>query len=145
MLPEPGTVVVIGDVKRGDIGSTASAYAAAHLAQPTFAEHDDTVTPDAITVNPMLGLDTLQPFIDVARAENKGLFVLLRTSNPGSAEVQDVKLADGRGITRTVRLPGDRTDIRDRSTTVAMHLLRRVLSGSPAEQGEPAAAAHDRR
>ena len=56
-----------------------------------------------------------------------------------------VKLADGRGITRTVRLPGDRADIRDRSTTVAMHLLRRILSGSGAEQSEPAAAAHDRR
>ena len=56
-----------------------------------------------------------------------------------------VKLADGRGITRTVRLPGDRADIRDRSTTVAMHLLRRTLSGSGAEQSEPAAAAHDHR
>ena len=89
-------LLVIGDVKRGDIGSTASAYAAAHLAQPAFREHEDTLTPDAITVNPMLGLDTLQPFIDVARAENKGLFVLVRTSNPGSAELQDVKLADGR-------------------------------------------------
>ena len=55
-----------------------------------------------------------------------------------------VRLADGRGIARTVRLPGDRPDIRDRSTTVAMHLLRRILSGSAAEQGEPAAAAHDR-
>ena len=56
-----------------------------------------------------------------------------------------VRLADGRAITRTVRLPGDRADIRDRSTTVAMHLLRRILSGSAAEQSEPAAAAHDRR
>jgi orotidine-5'-phosphate decarboxylase len=89
-------LLVIGDVKRGDIGSTASAYAAAHLAQPAFTDHDDTVTPDAITVNPMLGLDTLQPFLDAARAENKGLFVLLRTSNPGSADLQDVQLADGR-------------------------------------------------
>jgi nicotinamide-nucleotide amidase len=55
-----------------------------------------------------------------------------------------VRLADGRGTARTVRLPGDRADIRDRSTTVAMHLLRRILSGSAAEQSEPAAAAHDR-
>jgi nicotinamide-nucleotide amidase len=55
-----------------------------------------------------------------------------------------VRLADGRGLARTVRLPGDRTEIRDRSTTVAMHLLRRILSGSAAEESEPAGAAHDR-
>ena len=89
-------LLVIGDVKRGDIGSTASAYAAAHLADPPDSEHEVHVSPDAITVNPMLGMDTLEPFVDVARAEGKGLFVLVRTSNPGSAEFQDVKLADGR-------------------------------------------------
>ena len=89
-------LVVIGDVKRGDIGSTAEAYAAAHLSEPLLHEHDDVVTPDAITVNPMLGTDTLKPFVDAARANDKGLFVLVRTSNPGSAETQDVKLADGR-------------------------------------------------
>jgi orotidine-5'-phosphate decarboxylase len=89
-------LLVIGDVKRGDIGSTASAYAAGHLADPANPDDDDIVVPDAITVNPMLGLDTLEPFINVARTFNKGLFVLVRTSNPGSAEFQDVKLADGR-------------------------------------------------
>jgi orotidine-5'-phosphate decarboxylase len=89
-------LLVIGDVKRGDIGSTASAYAAAHLAEPPFDEHDDIRLPDAITVNPMLGLDTLEPFIQTARDYSKGLFVLVRTSNPGSAELQDVKLEDGR-------------------------------------------------
>ena len=89
-------LLVIGDVKRGDIGSTASAYAAAHLADPPFDEHDDIVTPDAITVNPMLGLDTLQPFIQTATTFGKGLFVLVRTSNPGSADLQDAKLDDGR-------------------------------------------------
>jgi len=89
-------VLVIGDVKRGDIGSTASAYAAGHLATPSFDEMEDVVTPDAITVSPMLGLDTLQPFIQSAKDFDKGLFVLLRTSNPGSAQLQDAKLADGR-------------------------------------------------
>ena len=89
-------LVVIGDVKRGDIGSTAEAYAAGHLAEPPFHEHEDVVTPDAITVNPMLGMDTLKPFVEAARAGDKGLFVLVRTSNPGSAQTQDVKLADGR-------------------------------------------------
>lgn len=89
-------LLVIGDVKRGDIGSTASAYAAAHLADPAFDEMGDVLAPDAITVNPMLGLDTLQPFIDAAKDSDKGLFALVRTSNPGSAELQDVKLEDGR-------------------------------------------------
>lgn len=89
-------LLVIGDVKRGDIGSTASAYAAAHLAEPPFDEHDDIRLPDAITVNPMMGLDTLEPFIKTAQDYSKGLFVLVRTSNPGSAELQDVKLEDGR-------------------------------------------------
>jgi len=89
-------LLVIGDVKRGDIGSTASAYAAAHLADPSFHGDDDLITPDAITVNPMLGLDTLEPFISAAKTFGKGLFVLVRTSNPGSAELQDAKLVDGR-------------------------------------------------
>ena len=89
-------LVVIGDVKRGDIGSTASAYAAGHLADPPFGDLDDVVVPDAITVNPMLGMDTLAPFVQTARDFGKGLFVLVRTSNTGSAALQDVKLEDGR-------------------------------------------------
>lgn len=89
-------LLVIGDVKRGDIGSTAAAYAAGHLANLPFEDQEDVVIPDAITVNPMLGIDTLEPFVKAAKAFNKGLFVLVRTSNPGSAELQDVKLEDGR-------------------------------------------------
>src|SRR4051794_30956066 len=89
-------LLVIGDIKRGDIGSTASAYAAGHLGDVNFEEMEDVVTPDAVTVNPMLGLDTLEPFVKTAKDAGKGMFVLVRTSNPGSAELQDVKLADGR-------------------------------------------------
>jgi orotidine-5'-phosphate decarboxylase len=89
-------LLVIGDVKRGDIGSTAAAYAAGHLADPPFGDLDDVVVPDAITVNPLLGLDTLEPFVQTARDYGKGLFVLVRTSNPGSARLQDAKLEDGR-------------------------------------------------
>jgi orotidine-5'-phosphate decarboxylase len=89
-------LIVIGDVKRGDIGSTAAAYAAAHLAEPEMSASDEIATPDAITVNPMLGIDTLEPFVKTAGELGKGLFVLVRTSNPGSAELQDVALADGR-------------------------------------------------
>jgi orotidine-5'-phosphate decarboxylase len=89
-------LVVIGDVKRGDIGATSEAYAAAHLSGPAFNAPDEVVLPDAITVNPMLGLDTLAPFLKGAKETSKGLFVLVRTSNPGSAALQDVQLADGR-------------------------------------------------
>ena len=88
-------LLVIGDVKRGDIGATSAAYAAAHLVDPAF-DNEDIVAPDAITINPMLGLDAIEPFVDAARDNGKGLFVLVRTSNPGSAQLQDVKLDDGR-------------------------------------------------
>jgi orotidine-5'-phosphate decarboxylase len=89
-------LLVIGDVKRGDIGSTAAAYAAGHLAEPPFDDSELIRLPDAITVNPMLGLDTIEPFVQTATEYSKGLFVLVRTSNPGSGELQDVKLEDGR-------------------------------------------------
>src|SRR5947207_831309 len=89
-------LLVIGDVKRGDIGSTSAAYAAAHLADPPYDEHEDTRAPDAITINPFLGMDTIEPFVKTARDDGKGLFVLVRTSNPGSADLQDVKTDDGR-------------------------------------------------
>jgi orotidine-5'-phosphate decarboxylase len=88
-------LLVIGDVKRGDIGSTSAAYAAAHLADSPFTELE-AIVPDAITINPMLGLDSIEPFLKVAKDEGKGLFALVRTSNPGSADFQDVKLEDGR-------------------------------------------------
>lgn len=86
-------LLVIGDAKRGDIGATSEAYAAGHLLP---METEDAATPDALTVNPMLGLDTLGPFLDAAAMCDKGLFILVRTSNPGSDILQDAKLADGR-------------------------------------------------
>jgi orotidine-5'-phosphate decarboxylase len=94
-------LLVIGDVKRGDIGATSEAYAAAHLSGPAFSAPglstpEEFILPDAITVNPMLGLDTIAPFLKGAKSTGKGLFVLVRTSNPGSAALQDVQLADGR-------------------------------------------------
>ena len=78
-------LLVIGDIKRGDIGTTAAAYAAGHLDDVAVEDVDDIAAPDAVTVNPMLGADTLEPFVKVARETDKGLFVLIRTSNPGSA------------------------------------------------------------
>jgi orotidine-5'-phosphate decarboxylase len=78
---------VIGDVKRGDIASTAAAYATAFLEGSGNTE--DPALCDAITVNPFLGSDTLDPFIEVAKRTNKGLYVLVRTSNPGSSDLQE--------------------------------------------------------
>jgi orotidine-5'-phosphate decarboxylase len=94
--------VTIGDVKRGDIGSTSAAYAEAHLADPPHRLSDETgdepATPDAITINPFLGLDAIEPFLTAAREHEKGVFVLVRTSNPGSAHLQDVLTQDGRTV-----------------------------------------------
>ena len=81
-------VPVILDAKRGDIGSTAEAYAEAYLADGVFAA-------DALTVNPYLGLDTLEPFLAAAAAGGRGVFVLVKTSNPGSGDLQDAVGADG--------------------------------------------------
>lgn len=78
--------LVIADAKRGDIGSTAEAYARAHL---------DVAGADAVTVNPWFGSDGLAPFLQRAREGGKGLFVLVKTSNPSSAEVQDLALEAG--------------------------------------------------
>lgn len=88
-------LVTIGDVKRNDIGSTAKAYALGHLrgVQTTFGPTID--VPDAITVNGYFGKDGLQPFIDQAAETGRGVFVLVRTSNPSAGVIQD--LADGGG------------------------------------------------
>ncbi|MCD7885074.1 MAG: orotidine-5'-phosphate decarboxylase [Lachnospiraceae bacterium] len=83
-------LVVIGDVKRGDIGSTSAAYAAAHLGRVQVGSQ--LLTPfgeDFATVNPYLGTDGIKPFLDVCREEKKGIFVLVKTSNPSSGEFQD--------------------------------------------------------
>ena len=91
-------LVVIGDVKRGDIGSTSAAYATAHLGQVQIGAA--MATPfgeDFATVNPYLGSDGIKPFLEVCKAEKKGLFILVKTSNPSSGEFQD-RLVDGRPL-----------------------------------------------
>ena len=87
-------LVVIGDIKRGDIGSTSSAYAVGHIGKvqvgsKTYAPFDE----DFVTVNPYLGSDGVNPFIDVCKEEKKGLFILVKTSNPSSGEFQDQMIA----------------------------------------------------
>ena len=91
-------LVVIGDIKRGDIGSTSAAYAAGHIGKvqigsKTYAPFDE----DFITVNPYLGSDGINPFLKVCKEEKKGMFILVKTSNPSSGEFQD-RLVEGRPL-----------------------------------------------
>ena len=87
---------VIADVKRGDIGSTAEAYARAYLGSTSiFGKTMQAFPVDAVTVNPFLGADTLEPFFDACAANGKGIFVLVRTSNPGSGAFQGARSARG--------------------------------------------------
>jgi orotidine-5'-phosphate decarboxylase len=89
-------LLVIADAKRGDIGSTARAYAGAFLGpEAPWAV-------DALTVNPYLGSDAVRPFLEAAAAGGRGVYLLSRTSNPGARDVQDLELADGGVVWRGV-------------------------------------------
>lgn len=91
-------LVVIGDVKRGDIGSTSAAYAAGHLGHVMVGSKSlSGFYTEFITVNPYLGTDGVKPFVDVCSKEDRGIFVLVKTSNPSSGEFQD-RLIDGRPL-----------------------------------------------
>lgn len=91
-------LLVIGDAKRGDIGSTSAAYATAHLGKVKVGNAVCTAFhTDFLTVNPYLGTDGVKPFVDVCREEDRGIFVLVKTSNPSSGEFQD-QLVGGRPV-----------------------------------------------
>ena len=96
-------LIVIGDVKRGDIGSTSEAYARAHLGSMRIRGHKvRAFDEDFATVNPYLGSDGIRPFIDVCNENDKGIFVLVKTSNPSSGEFQDILTQDGRHLYEVV-------------------------------------------
>ena len=91
-------LIVIGDIKRGDIGSTSAAYAVGHIGKvqvgsSSYAAFDE----DFATINPYMGSDSVKPFMEVCKEEKKGLFVLVKTSNPSSGEFQD-QLVNGRPL-----------------------------------------------
>ena len=91
-------LIVIGDIKRGDIGSTSAAYAVGHIGKvqvgsSSYAAFDE----DFATINPYMGSDSVKPFMEVCKEEKKGLFVLVKTSNPSSGEYQD-QLVNGRPL-----------------------------------------------
>ncbi|MEY2442197.1 MAG: orotidine-5-phosphate decarboxylase [bacterium] len=94
-----GGLLVIADAKRGDIDVSASAYAQALVGgTPTPFGEAPGLGADAFTANPLLGADALQPFAAAARAADAGIFVLVRTSNPGAADVEDLELAGGGSV-----------------------------------------------
>jgi orotidine-5'-phosphate decarboxylase len=88
-------IEIIGDVKRGDIGHTAESYAKAHLQNSELTGLEDTLAPDAITINGFAGTDSILPFADTANQQGKGVFVWVRASNPSAAVIQD--FADSNG------------------------------------------------
>ena len=93
---------MIADAKRGDIDVTATAYAQAFLGEtPTPYGPVRGLDADALTVNPYLGADSLAPFVEAARQSGAGVFVLVRTSNPGAADVQEL-MGDGESVSLRV-------------------------------------------
>ncbi len=88
-------LVVIGDIKRGDIGSTSAAYAIGHLGKVTIGGKDYRgFDEDFVTLNPYMGADAVNPFLEVCKEEKKGLFILVKTSNPSSGDFQDQLVGD---------------------------------------------------
>lgn len=96
-------LIVIIDAKRNDIASTAAAYANSLLGQTNIFGHSEPIIDaDCITVSPYLGRDSLEPFVETCKNYGKGIFILVKTSNPGSSDLQDLKLLDGSELYLTV-------------------------------------------
>ncbi len=96
-------MIVIADIKRGDIGSTASGYSNAYLGKTKIGEKEEPIFDvDFITINPYMGTDCVKPFIEDCKKYNKGIFILAKTSNPSSGELQDIKTEKGEEIYITV-------------------------------------------
>ena len=92
-------MIVIADIKRGDIGSTAKGYSNAYLGKTKIGEKEQNIYDiDFVTVNPYMGTDCVKPFIEDCKKYQKGLFILVKTSNPSSGELQDLKLETGEEI-----------------------------------------------
>jgi orotidine-5'-phosphate decarboxylase len=90
-------LIVVGDIKRADIGSTSEALASAYLDE-VYISDDRAVSVDAVTVNPYFGTDGVKPFIDKARENGQGIFAVVRSSNPSAREIQDLADAEGRRV-----------------------------------------------
>lgn len=98
-------LIVIGDIKRGDITSTAEAYAKGHIGISEIEEESyDIYKQDVITLNPYLGFDSIEPYIKYCKEYDKGLFILVKTSNPNSGEIQDLETTEGKVYEKVGRL-----------------------------------------
>ena len=96
-------MLVIADIKRGDIGSTAQGYSNAYLGKTKIGDKEESIFDvDFVTVNPYMGTDCVKPFIEDCKKYDKGMFILVKTSNPSSGELQDVKLEDGQEVYKKV-------------------------------------------
>lgn len=92
-------MIVIADIKRGDIGTTAQCYSNAFLGKTKIGEKEESIFDiDFVTLNPYMGIDSIKPFIEDCKKYNKGAFILVKTSNPSSGELQDLKLETGEEI-----------------------------------------------
>ena len=99
-------MLVIADIKRGDIGSTAQGYSNAYLGKTKIGDTEQSIFDvDFVTINPYMGTDCVKPFVDDCKKYNKGLFILIKTSNPSSGELQDLKLENEEEVyTRVAKL-----------------------------------------
>lgn len=96
-------MIVITDIKRGDIGSTAKCYSNAFLGKTKIGNFEDSIYDvDFVTVNAYMGIDSVKPFIEDCIKYNKGIFILVKTSNPSSGDLQDLKLETGEEVYRKV-------------------------------------------
>ncbi len=124
-------MIVIGDVKRGDIGASSDHYAAGCLADPPYTDLGPVTGPDAVTVNPYMGADALEPFVGVAREQNKGVFALVRTSNPGGDRIQTLKTTDGPTVAdRVAELIAETGDAADLIGSRGYSLLGAVVGAT---------------
>ena len=92
-------MIVIADIKRGDIGSTAEGYSNAFLGKTKIGNEEESIFDvEFVTLNPYMGIDSIKPFIEDCKKYNKGVFILIKTSNPSSGDIQDVKMEDGKEL-----------------------------------------------
>jgi len=125
---------VIGDVKRGDIGHTAELYAAAHLENPELVGLEDTLVPDAITINGFAGADGIEPFADTANKQGKGVFVWVRSSNASAAAIQDFTDANGQMLyEKLAQIVGQIADKPDRIGKNGYSNVGMVIGGTSPE------------
>ncbi len=122
---------IIGDVKRGDIGHTAELYAAAHLQNSELVGLEDTLTPDAITINGFAGADGIEPFAQTATEQGKGIFVWVRSSNPSAAAIQDFADADGQKMyEKLAQIVAESADKPDRIGSKGYSNIGMVVGGT---------------